>query len=121
MKQYAELVSEACAEMVPEVSQGVSISPAPFLEPLVKKVELCYFGSECVISVEGSNLHFCNKLSIKVHGDSCSLSGSALQINAHDKSGSLRQENENLVSVEMQSPFSTCSTSCIFTVSDIIP
>ena len=100
MQHYAEIVSLVCRSAAIQPVQAYwteSTSPA-LLEPLINKVELFYFGPEFIITVEGANLHFCNKLSV---GDTevrnvCSLSGSAFQIDVGDKSNSwqwLQQES----------------------------
>ena len=76
----------------------------------MKKVELFYFGSECIIAVDGANIHFCNILSIKdteLSGEVCSLSGSAFQIDVDDKGDSLQCLRQgSKVNLVLHNPFS---------------
>ena len=110
LNYYSEIISQVCCSATIHPTCWSTTIPPVLLEPSVKKVKLSYFGSECIIAVEGANLHFCNKLSIKdteLSGEVCSLSGSAFQIDVVDMSDSLqclRQGSE--VNLVLHNPFS---------------
>ena len=104
MELYFQMVTQACKSAFVPSRSGV--------EPLIRKVEVCYFGSQCFVAVEGSNLHFCNNLMIdcvEVPGKILSLTGSALQINVEKvKCGNLplpALELKQSAKIQVYSPF----------------
>ena len=109
MKSYADMVFKAC--------QNATMPPVP-LDLSVEMVELYDFGSECIIAVVGSNLHFCNKLSVQdveVSGEIHSLSGSTLLINMDDVGDSLplrilKQGENRKVDIQLHNDFSSNKT-----------
>lgn len=81
------------------------------LSPALTRIELHNHGSEFVLTVEGSNLSFCNKLSIcgEEFYISRHISGKSVEINFKDAIRSLRSlRNGRKVEVVVQTPFTSC-------------
>ena len=103
--------------MIADACQSMAVSPISEMHRLlVQKLEIYYFGSECVIAVEGRNLHFCNKLLIKdseVSGEYCPLSRNALliDVDADKKEGlHLPRQIADVVSIQIHCSYPTSNT-----------
>ena len=112
MEAYVDTCQQHLMEAdVKESSLQRSLPPVSSLSPALTKIELHNHGTEFVLTVEGSNLSFCNELCIcgEKFRISHHISGKSIEVNFKVASHALRSlKNGQKVEVGVQTLFTSC-------------
>ena len=118
MEAYVEMIINTCQQHLMEadvkkssLQRSLRLPPVSSLSPALTRIELHNHGTEFVLTVEGSNLSFCNELYIcgEKFRISHHISGKSIEVNFKVASHALRSlKNGQKVEVGVQTPFILC-------------